>query len=123
MVDFEFVSKAAAGIFIMITLDVAAGLTAAISRGEVDSKILREGLMHKLALMIAFALAVALEYESSVLDLGIQVPLITGISAYIMLMEACSVYENIRSVNPDFEFEGFDKLFHKLGNDEGDDNE
>lgn len=119
MTDLAIVGQAAAGIAIMIVLDVVAGLSAAISRGEVDSKRLREGLMHKLALIIAYALAIALEYENAVLHLGINVPLVTGVAAYIIIMEACSVYENIRLINPDFRFEKFDDLF-KSGEREDD---
>lgn len=95
----------------MIALDVVAGIASAASRGELDSTKLRMGLLHKLGLVLAFALAVALEWEESVLAIGIEVPLVVPVTAYIVLMEACSVYENIKSMNPDFRFEKFEDLF------------
>lgn len=109
--SFEFISRAAIGIGIMIVLDVVAGITAAASNGDIDSKKLRQGLMHKLGLVIAFALSVALEYECSILPLDITVPLVAPISVYIVFMEACSVYENITQINPDFRPEKLEDLF------------
>lgn len=114
MTDISIIGEAGAGIAIMIVLDIVAGFSSAVTRGEVDSRILREGLMHKLALILAYALAIALEYENTILDLGIDVPIVMGVAAYIVVMEACSVYENIRSINPDFAFTSFDEIFRKL---------
>lgn len=124
MTDMSLVGDAGAGVLIMITLDVIAGVVSAASRGEIDSTKLRRGLLHKLGLVLAFALAVALEYEESVLPIGMSAPLILPVSVYIILMEACSVYENIKQINPDFQFKSFDELFDKLGSQQdGDENE
>jgi hypothetical protein len=117
MTDMAIIGRAGVGIAIMIVLDIVAGFSAAVSRGEVDSQKLREGLMHKLALVLGYALAIALEYENAVLHLGIDVPLVSGVAAYIALMEACSVYENVRLINPEFEFTNFDNLFKKVKGD------
>lgn len=79
--------------------------------------------MHKLALVLAFSLAVALEWCEHSIPMGIEVPLVLPVSAYIIIMEACSVYENIKSVNPDFTFTGFDELFRfKDGDKEEEEN-
>lgn len=75
--------------------------------------------MHKLALVLAFSLAVALEWCEHSLPMGVEVPLVLPVAAYIIIMEACSVYENIRSVNPDFRFTKFDELFRFKDGDKG----
>lgn len=111
MTDIAIIGRAGIGIAIMIVLDIVAGFSAAVSRGEVDSKKLREGLMHKLAIVIAYALAIALEYENAILKLGVDVPLVSGVATYIALMEACSIYENIKLINSDFRFDKFEDLF------------
>ena len=103
----------------MISLDVLAGILSAASRGDLSSRKLREGLMHKLALVLAFSLAVALEWCEHSLPMGVEVPLVLPVAAYIIIMEACSVYENIKSVNPDFKFTGFDELFRFNDGDKG----
>lgn len=118
--DINIIGEAGVGVLVMIALDVVAGIASAASRGEIDSTKLRMGLLHKLGLVLAFALAVALEWEEDVLAIGIEVPLVVPVAAYIVLMEACSVYENIKSVNPDFRFKKFEDLFKfKDGGDNG----
>lgn len=126
MVDFAIINKAVTGVALMIVLDIAAGFVAAVSRGEVDSKKLREGLMHKVGLMLAVALAIAMEYENAMFDLGINIPIVTAMSTYIIIMEACSVYENIRKINPEFQFTKLEDIFKELDKKdkkEGQDNE
>ena len=113
------IGTAAAGVLAMISLDVLAGILSAASRGDLSSRKLREGLMHKLALVLAFSLAVALEWCEHSLPMGVEVPLVLPVAAYIIIMEACSVYENIRSVNPDFRFTKFDELFRFKDGDKG----
>lgn len=112
--DFDIIGKAVTGVAIMIILDIVAGFSAAVSRGEVDSKKLREGLMHKVALMLAVTLAIALEYENKMLELGISIPIVTAMSTYIIIMEACSVYENIRRINPEFRFTALEDIFKEF---------
>lgn len=114
MVDFALINKAVTGVAVMIVLDIVAGFVAAVSRGDVDSKKLREGLMHKVGLMLAVALAIAMEYENAMFDLGINIPIVTAMSAYIIIMEACSVYENIRKINPEFRFTKLEDIFNEL---------
>lgn len=107
----ETIAAAAAVVAVMIVLDVLAGLLSAASRGDIDSSTLRHGLLHKLALVVAFALALVLEYAESILDIGACVPLVVPVATYITVMEACSVYENLRRVNPDLHIKSFEDLF------------
>lgn len=67
--------------------------------------------MHKLALVLTIVLAISLEYASDVLPIDVKVPLVIPVCAYITLMEACSVYENLKSMNPDVRVQSFEDLF------------
>lgn len=111
MTSCETITAAASVVGIMITLDVVSGIASAASRGELRTSKLREGLMHKLALVLTIVLAIALEYASDVLPIDVKVPLVIPVCAYITLMEACSVYENIKSMNPDVRVQSFEDLF------------
>lgn len=117
--EINVIGEAALGILIMIALDIVAGITSAASRGELDSAKLRMGLLHKVGLILAFALAVALEWEERALAIGIDVPLVVPVATYVAIMEACSVYENIKRINPEFRFGKFEDLF-KFTNEEED---
>lgn len=111
MTSCETITAAASVVGIMITLDVVSGIASAASRGELRTSKLREGLMHKLALVLTIVLAISLEYASDVLPIDVKVPLVIPVCAYITLMEACSVYENIKSMNPDVRVQSFEDLF------------
>lgn len=111
MTSCETITAAASVVGIMIVLDVVSGIASAASRGELRTSKLREGLMHKLALVLTIVLAISLEYASDVLPIDVKVPLVIPVCAYITLMEACSVYENIKSMNPDVRVQSFEDLF------------
>ena len=111
MTSFETIGAAAGVCGIMIVMDVAAGVLSAATRGELNTTKLRHGLFHKLGLVLTYALAVALEYACDVLPLGIDMPLVIPVAAYITLMEAMSVYENVKQINPDIKVEKFEDLF------------
>ena len=111
MTDITTIGAAASVCGIMIAMDVAAGVLSAATRGELNTTKLRHGLFHKLGLVLTYALAVALEYACDVLPLGIDMPLVIPVAAYITLMEAMSVYENVKQINPDIKVEKFEDLF------------
>ena len=115
----ETIAAAAGVVGMMIVMDIAAGILSAASRGDIDSSTLRHGLLHKLALVMAMALAVALEVAEGVLAVGAAVPLVIPVATYISIMEACSIYENCRTANPDLQIKEFDDLFRFSGRDEG----
>lgn len=111
MTSFETIGAAAGVCGIMIIMDIVAGILSAATRGELNTQKLRIGLFHKLALVLTFVLAVAIEYACEVLPMGVTIPLVLPVATYIALMEACSVYENIKQINPDVKVERFEDLF------------
>lgn len=87
-------------VFCLMALDFLSGTIVAIIRHEWTSKVMREGLLHKCSLLLCVALGVVLNVGQHYLELGISIPVYQCISAYITLMEAGSVIENVCKVNP-----------------------
>lgn len=79
--------------FLLIALDFATGAFGAWLRGEFKSSKMREGGGHKAA-EIACILA-ALIVDSSLM---LNVKIVYIVSAYIMLMELSSIYENAKNM-------------------------
>lgn len=111
MTSWETIGEAASICGIMIALDIIAGMISAASRGELRSRELRQGLFHKAASMIIIALAIALEQACGILDLGISMPIVIPTTAYIVIMEACSIYENAKTIDPDLHIKSIEDLF------------
>ena len=111
MTPISTITTAAAVAGVMILLDIVAGIASAASRGDIDSTTLRQGLWHKLGSILAMALGLALEYACDVLPLDISLPLFVPIASYIVLMEACSIYENLKLLNPELHIESLEDLF------------
>lgn len=87
-------------VFCAMVLDFVSGTVVAVIRHEWKSKIMREGLLHKCSLLLCVVLGVVLDMGQHYLELGIAIPAYQCISAYITLMEAGSVIENVCKVNP-----------------------
>lgn len=88
-------------VFALMVLDFASGTIQAIANKGWDSKIMRQGLIHKCSLLVCIALGVVLNFGQRYMDFGITVPVYQSICVYIALMEAGSVIENVCKANPD----------------------
>jgi hypothetical protein len=66
---------------------------------------MREGLFHKMALIIFIALAVFCDYGQQYLDIGFKLPITNAVLIYISIMEIGSCKENLNKMNP--EIKGF----------------
>lgn len=87
-------------VFVLMTLDFVSGIVAAFAEGTWKSKIMRQGLLHKCSLLLCVVLGAVLKIAQNYLALGIEVPIYEAICAYIALMEAGSVIENVCKANP-----------------------
>lgn len=97
---FSFVS-----LCIFIVIDVVSGVLKALTvDGTLDSSTMRRGAYHKASEILLWIFCFALEVVNYKIDLGITVPLVEGITVYLILMEAVSIYENIKEINPDINF-------------------
>lgn len=85
-----------------ILLDIATGLLKGLNQKNLNSTILREGLYHKIAELVAIVGSSFLEYSMQYVDLGVgnNLPIVNTVCIYIIIMEVVSCIENICIVNP-----------------------
>lgn len=89
-------------------LDILTGYVQAVINKNVDSQIMREGLLHKCLLIIAILIGYIVEYA-----FGLSA--VSGvITVYICLMELMSILENLKKAGVDLKVFG-DILKNKEG--------
>ena len=71
-------------------LDILTGYIQAVINKNVDSKVMREGLLHKCLLIVAIIIGYVIEYAFN-LNLVAQ-----AITIYICIMEVMSILENLK---------------------------
>lgn len=104
-----------------ILFDIVTGLIKALYNKKLNSTALRKGLFHKLAEVIAIFGSGLLEYSAQYVNLGINIPLLGVVSAYICIMELISCMENLAEVNPVLG-KLFNSYLEKLKQKEGEEN-
>lgn len=87
-------------VVIFITFDIGTGWLKALSTGTADSSIMRKGLFHKLAEILAVLFGYTCEIVFPLVDINVSIPLAAGISTYIVIMETASIVENLAIMNP-----------------------
>lgn len=105
-------------VFVFILLDIITGLLAALLSNTFDSSKMRMGLFHKIGSCLTLVFGYAVDYAETILDLGINIPILEGVATYIILMEISSLIENICLLNPDLSKLSVFKHFSKVGNTE-----
>jgi toxin secretion/phage lysis holin len=96
---------------VFIVLDVITGIIKAVMNKELNSTIMRNGLFHKSAFLVAIAFAYSCEYGMTYLDLGFSLPIVGSVCIYICLTETVSILENLGSINPELANSKFMNLF------------
>lgn len=76
-------------------LDIFTGYIQAVINKNVDSKVMREGLLHKCLLIVAILIGYVVEYAFGINAVA-QV-----ITVYICLMEVMSILENLKKAGVD----------------------
>ena len=84
-----------------IALDFITGFLKALYEHNIDSTVLRKGLFHKFSEFLVVALGYGLDEMQIYIDLPYTIPMFSCFSAYIIIMEICSVLENICAINPE----------------------
>lgn len=87
--------------FAFIALDFITGLVKAIATNSFTSTKMREGLFHKVGLILCMILGGLVDFAQGYLDLGISLPVAEAICVYICLMEITSIIENVCKINPE----------------------
>lgn len=90
----------------LAVFDVVTGYVAAIKNGDLNSSVMRAGLWSKLgevfAIVVAFAIEFAVSfYGDAFIHVALDIPVTTGVCAYITVYELTSIVENIGKLNPD----------------------
>lgn len=103
-----------AAALVMMVMDIVTGFAGAVVTHSVSSKKMREGIGHKVMLILTIMLAVLVQiFSTHIGDLGIVVPLILPACIYIIVMEITSVIENITSAYPELKDTPLVKLFNQ----------
>lgn len=100
-----------------ILFDIITGILEGLYEGKVNSTKLRKGLYHKATEILAVVGAWLLQHAIVYVHLGVSLPLVEAVSAYICLMEAISILENLSAVNPELG-KFFSKYLEKLKEEE-----
>ena len=97
---------------VFIIFDVATGWLKALSTGTANSSVMREGLFHKLAEILAVLFGYSCELAFPLVDITLNIPLAGGIATYIVVMETASIVENLAIMNPNLA-DALSKFFSK----------
>lgn len=111
MIDCETLGNAAAAVAAMTVLDIATGVTRAALAGEISSAGWHRGLLRKTSTICCFALAAMLEWVEGLIEIGVHIPLLIPVAAYICVTEATSTYENIRCIDPSMRPKALEGIF------------
>lgn len=105
----------------MMLFDIAAGFVGAFVRHDVQSAKMREGLGHKVLMLVIIAMVYILDVGlTHVSGSEIFVPATEVVCGYIIVMEFASVLENVAEAWPEF---GASKAFTALQKAAGGDND
>lgn len=83
-----------------IIFDIITGFIKALYKNKINSTIIRQGLYHKLTELLAMIFSAGVEYSANYINIGVQLPVLIVVSAYIIIMEIISIIENLCEVNP-----------------------
>lgn len=85
-----------------VAFDIITGLIKAAKKGTLNSTALRRGMYSKLSEFIAVAGSGLMEYGFNYFHYT-AIPLMSGVTTYICIMELISILENLAEINPNLE--------------------
>ena len=101
-----------------VALDFITGMIKAFGTKSFTSTKMRQGLYHKVGLVLCVVLGVLIDYAQGYLSLGISLPVAATICVYIVLMEISSIAENILEINPKLQGGKIAALFETFRKDD-----
>lgn len=105
----------------MMASDMVAGFIAAAINKELSSSKMRNGLLHKVLMLILIFACLAIEIGiSHTVALPYDVPTCEVVCGYIVIMELISVLENIAKGYPEIRDSTLFRLFNLGNKDNGD---
>ena len=107
---------------VMMAADMVAGFVAAAINKELSSSKMRNGLLHKVLMLILIFACLAIEIGiSHTVALPYDVPTCEVVCGYIVIMELISVLENVAKGYPEMKDSALFKLFNLEGKSDGKD--
>jgi toxin secretion/phage lysis holin len=109
---------------VMMCADVLVGFIGAVIQKKISSTKMREGILHKILMLILIFLCLTIEIASShMFKLPYDIPTCEVTCGYTVVMELASIIENISNAYPEFAKSGLAKLFNlqekkEINNDE-----
>lgn len=104
-------------IAVFIVLDIITGLIKAFATTGYNSSVMRAGLYHKSAEILAIAFGYLCDYAIPIIGISLPFDIVNGVILYITLMESGSIIENIGMLSP--ELGGYlSKFFEKVNHDQ-----
>ena len=85
---------------LFIALDILVGLVKAFSTTGFKSLKMREGLFHKLGEILCVLFGITCEVSFPLVGITINLPIVSTICVYIVLMETGSIIENLAVISP-----------------------
>ena len=100
---------------LFMVFDILTGTAAAWTRHEINSTKAREGIEHKVGMLLLIAFGVLLDTSQAIVDLGLEVPTCAAICLLIVATEIYSIVENCARMLPDELAAKLVDLFHLSG--------
>ena len=112
----DFIAPDIHWVIIVITccfmvLDIISGFTQAVVNKCVDSKVMKQGLIHKCGFMLAIAFGCLCEYSMLYINLGFTMPIQDAVCIYIIVTEIISILENLAKISPELANAKFMNIF------------
>lgn len=107
-------------ILILVCVDYVTGIIKGCMTTGFNSKIMRQGLLHKLTYFVAILVCLCVEYLTQYMELGFVFgsSLTMMVSIWITVTEVGSILENICTINPELASNSFMKLFATITDNE-----
>ena len=106
---------------VMMLADIIVGFTGAVVRHDIRSTKMREGIGHKIMILVliavAYVLGVGLVHVSGI---NAEIPSTEIVCWYVVVMEIASILENISKAWPEFSSTSLFKYFSKMAGDDED---
>lgn len=83
-----------------LVADVIIGVLKGIQTTGFKSMKMREGLFHKLGEIFAVGFGYMCEWSFPYVGINVNIPIVTSICIYIVLMETGSIVENLVEISP-----------------------
>lgn len=98
---------------VMMLADVLVGFITAAINNEISSTKMRQGLLHKVLMLVLIVVCLAIELAiGHTVELPYDIPTCEVVCSYIVVMELMSVLENIGRGYPQFTDSALFKLFN-----------